>query len=422
MGTVCSSNNAEAKTEKTNTNKNRVDYGASNLGKPVSGAQQIPAPNDGSQFSGYQNMDYQGGVNDVGNRHPGIPAYRTVPQPAMNQHTPIYHQDNVAAPGAAWGNLGKPVSGAQQIPAPNDSSQFSGYQNMDYQGRVNNVGNRHPGIPAYRTVPQPAMNQHTPIYQQDNVAAPGGAWGRGFQNNGFQKSAGMKNHPNPDTVTWSGYQNSGYQTGMHQSREIGGYDARHVLKPIDMRNPRFVSDLQNVRYQGNEMHIHGAAIQMNPVERAGPRFDSNISNKAGNYQAKNKQLVNTGPSNNQKRHYEVEPAAKTGAYQNSSLSNVGYKAMGSGMGMSATGAPCNCEVVDPPGQGGKGLGIKVYDPLVDSFVYEVENFPINGAVGSVTQRQDTNLTQPANLKQWTAVNQSGGQQNKYGVIHSSPRI
>merc|ERR1712096_350910 len=91
-------------------------------------------------------------------------------------------------------------------------------------------------------------------------------------------------------------------------------------------------------------------------------------------------------------------------------SSQGLKTMASGAGPTQNASSCNCDVVDPD------IGVKVYDPVVKAYVYEVdENTGFKGTSGTASEKQITNIMQPVNRKQWGAVDNTRALQSKYGV-------
>jgi len=426
MGKVCSSKDSnEAKVQNTNGNKNRMGYVPSNRGEQVSRPQQMPAQNDGYQKNGFQNMDFQRGGNNMGSRNPGYNTYRSAPPPGTNQNYPMrannmgngnpdYNAYQNASPGKNenypvrannMGN-GNPDYNAHQTAPPRGTNQ-------NYPVRGNNMGNGNPDYNAYQAAPRPPdTNQNYPMNRQENVAARPGHQVRGLPNSGFQRNAGMTDHSNPHAVTYGGYQDGGYQNQkvMNQRRDMTSYAAQTAA--------RFLPGNQNVGYQSNEMQFQDAPNQMNPAKRPEPKFDAGIGDMAGNYQADNTQVVKDGTIYHESRNYQEDSAAMTGAYDHNDLNTVGHKAIGSGMAVSPPASSCNCEVIDPTARGGIGLGVKVYDPLVKAFVYEVDHFPLNGMGGSTLQPKGGNPTQPVIVKQPLAVNQTDPNQSKYGVITS----
>jgi len=384
MGQACSAKDTnEAKTQNTNSNKNRRGRAVRTYGNQVPGPQQhMPAQNadyqnngyqnvgyqnDGYQNHGFQNMDYRRRANDIDSSNPQYYAYPPAPPP-----TPVINQN--------------------------------------YPRSVNNIGNGNPDYNAYGTAyPPTGTNQNYPMNQQENVAATADRQTGGVPNSGFQRNAGMTGHPNTGAMAHGGYQDGGYHV-MNQRRDINSYGPQ--------TEARFLHSNQNVGYKGNEMQIQDAPTQTNRVKRSEPRLDAGIGDVAGDYRADNTQVINDGTINYESHNYQEESAAMTGSYQHNNL-NVGYKNIGSDMAVLPTSSPCNCDVIDPAGPGRKGLGVKVYDPLVKTFVYEVDNFPLNGTVGSTIQPQVTSLN-PVKIRQETAVNHTKPDQSKYGVI-TSPR-
>jgi len=423
MGNVCSSKDTNhVKVQNTNGNKNRIGYVQSNPGKQVSRPQEMPAQNDGYQKKGFQNMDYQSGGNHIGDGNPDYNTYRTAPPPGTNQNYPMrannmgngnpdYNAYQTAPPPGTNQNYpmrannmgnGNPAYGYQTAP-PNGTNQ-------NYPVRANQMDNGDPDYNAYQTAPRPPdTNQNYPINQQENVAATPGHQGRGLPNSGFQRNAGMTGHSNPDALTYGGNQDGGYENVMNQRRGMNTYAAQ--------TNARFLPGNQNLGYQRREMQFQDAPNQMNPAKRPEPKLDA-VGENAGNYQADNTQLVNNGTINHESRNYQEDSAAMKGVYQHSDLKNVGHKAIGSDMAVSASASPCNCDVVDPQDRGGNRLGVKVYDPLVKAFVYEVDDFPLNGTGGSTFQPTGRNPTQPVIVKQQPTVNHAEPDQSKYGVITS----
>jgi len=295
---------------------------------------------------------------------------------------------NMAQTGYAPQQMSRPGYPPQPMPASNDANQQNLAQ-RGYQGKANNIGNTNNGYTQYRTAPS-ATNRPNSGYQPNNAASKAGDQERYVQNFGnqnldFQTSFELKkpaypsamvnrNDPvrpqNYTAVGQQGYHNSGNQDGRYQN-VAGNHKAPNLVNATDR-----------------------------PVTGNAPR--------AGNYQANYQGVGQAGTHHSDSRNYLTGSSARNDGYPSTGLQNMGYKTTATSVGHPPNASSCNCDVVDPPSR------VKVYDPLVNAYVYEVdENTEIQGF-------PDTNLTQSVNQQAWGAVDHTGGIQSKYGVINAPP--
>jgi len=240
-------------------------------------------------------------------------------------------------------NLSQRVSVPQ--PVYKNGYPNEAFQNVDYQ-KLKFVGNANPDQPLYQNVPM-AANQMYPNYQPNMI--PSGRQDAGFQNVGYQRGIGPRYLSNPSDLNTS-FQGYGYQDNGNQGRGI-----------VD----------------------HGAPNHVNTGYLPQASTVSKTPYQVSDYQVKNTQIVEAGPTIHDSRNYQAPYAVERGTFENNDLHKIGDTTTTLGSVNAPTAAaPCNCAAVDPP-VGGR----KVYDPHVGAYVYEIDqNTEVNGFTGTAPQQ------------------------------------
>jgi hypothetical protein len=330
--------------------------------------------------------------------------------------------------------MGKPGYPPQQMSRPgyppqqmNDyaNNQKNWSQDMGYQMRANNVGYPNANYIDYRTAPY-ATNHTNSGYMQNNVASKPGDQQRSFQNvgnpnSGFQSRPGLKNHVHPSAMI-------AHNNPVHQQNTItvGNYDKGVQNAGYEMNagmtnqpNPRANAQTgfynrrnQNDRYQ-KVFPNQGAPNFVNAVTQPEPRYVTKTAIRTENYKENYKGVGQAGPHSYNSLNYQTEPAVRNGDYTGTGPQSINYKSTTTGVVIPPNSSSCNCDVVDPSG------GVKVYDPLVDAWVYEVdENTEVKGFSSTVSL--PTNLPQSVNRQTLGAADYPAGLKSKYGVINAPP--